>query len=545
VDDEPKAGQQVNTEGGTAFTDSNNTFASAGGSQNFGGQNFDLRGSQIEVGSTYRVDNRQVTANYHSKVSKDAIGPLVQQIEDNTAKGKWSELIKAGKSLRAQSGRDPRAAEALFTGHFNLGLQLYAAQQYQKAREQFTFALAENKTDLRCQFIIACCNYQLADTDKAIRKLRELLRKKPKWAAAYYYLALCYRQKADDGNPNSDVFLAVGRPLAAKAAFDNYSLAVENFKQALQYDIAATAECYYQCGLCHRQLGDVAAIADFQQAILWAAANPEYHAALGKEYYRRDKVQEAIKCYLEAIRLVPATRYSCELGIIYMRGQFYNEAIKLLQTALAKQQDDKVSNQLQDALMQRARQHYRHKRYSNAVVDLRQIVDINPSNAAAWQLGGEVLMAQGDYEEAVYCYTRVLEVHFDHHSSYRQLAHCHWNLGQYDAAEQSIHAAVQLEPNDLEYRQTEWSIADCRNRRDRGLEYYNNQQYKKAVEELSRALELNKQNRDCYNLRGLAHEAWAEQCAEPRKMKERQEHIQLAIADYKQAGTATSRLETS
>ena len=130
---------------------------------------------------------------------------------------------------------------------------------------------------------------------------------------------------------------------------------------------------------------------------------------------------------------------------------------------------------------------HKQKRFEEAKVIYNKILTINESEPNAHHLISLVFMAEGDYENS----KKHIEIAIDKapeqavfHSNYGSLLH---SMGEYQLAINAIKASLKL---DKKLFQSYYSL---------GIVYTDMQEHEKAVENYTRALELNNESSEAHN----------------------------------------------
>ncbi|XP_072485861.1 tetratricopeptide repeat protein 6 isoform X3 [Notamacropus eugenii] len=236
-------------------------------------------------------------------------------------------------------------------------------------------------------------------------------------AECYYYLGLCYMQ---DGS----LYLA----------FDCFNKAVKAYPEY--------AEAFYQRGLCKVKLQKERCVLDFNRAI---TINPQHYQAYisrAAYYGMKGRYSKAILNCNEAIRIYPnSVRAFLYRGVL----KFYNKTYKLAITdltiavsmdkacflafynrAICYSKIKEFFMALKDygivlllnvgddikakTLINRGLIYTELKMTANALEDFREAVQINKNDANLFLAAGICHHRMGEFEEAVYSFTRVIEL---------------------------------------------------------------------------------------------------------------------------------------
>ncbi|XP_027703248.1 tetratricopeptide repeat protein 6 [Vombatus ursinus] len=236
-------------------------------------------------------------------------------------------------------------------------------------------------------------------------------------AECYYHLGLCYME---EGN--------------LQLAFDFFNKAVKVYPEY--------AEAFYQRGLCKVKLQKDKCVQDFNRAI---TINPKHYQAYISRaafYGMKGRYSKAILNCSEAIRLFPNSvrAFLCR-GVL----KFYNKTYKLAITdlniaismdkacflafynrAICYSKIKEFYMALRDygivlllnvgddikakTLVNRGLIYTELKMVANALEDFREAMQINKNDASLFQAAGICHHRLGEFEEAVYSFTRVIEL---------------------------------------------------------------------------------------------------------------------------------------
>ncbi|XP_078005306.1 tetratricopeptide repeat protein 6 [Phascolarctos cinereus] len=236
-------------------------------------------------------------------------------------------------------------------------------------------------------------------------------------AECYYHLGLCYME---EGNP--------------QLAFDFFNKAVKVYPEY--------AEAFYQRGLCRVKLQKDKCVQDFNRAI---TINPKHYQAYISRaafYGMKGRYSKAILNCSEAIRIFPnSVRAFLYRGVLKYYNKTYKLAITDLNIAISMNKAcflafynraicySKIKEfymALRDygivlllnveddikakTLVNRGLIYTELKMVANALEDFREAMQINKNDAILFQAAGICHHRLGEFEEAVYSFTRVLEL---------------------------------------------------------------------------------------------------------------------------------------
>jgi tetratricopeptide (TPR) repeat protein/serine/threonine protein kinase len=280
------------------------------------------------------------------------------------------------------------------------------------------------------------------------------------------------------------------------------------------------------------------AIRYFTAALALRPESAQSHSNLGNALDSLGKFDDAIECYLEAVRISPS--YSSHLTTAIDRGKTTDEAIDLyrqllkrlpqvsglhagLAQLLWKQKKlDEAADSFRKAIQFKsgASAHLdcnylgsvliEQQKYKEAADALRQAIDANPKYMASYGQLGIVLRTfeqNSDandltteardklWADAVAQLTRKIEQSPDDASCWFERGDAHWSLGQLDKALADFSKACELNPQNAKFLSK------------RGYVHFQLSQHDQAVADFSRAIELAPQDASNWGGRGNAYQS--------------------------------------
>ncbi|MCT7952789.1 tetratricopeptide repeat protein [Ancylothrix sp. C2] len=179
-----------------------------------------------------------------------------------------------------------------------------------------------------------------------------------------------------------------------------------------------------------------------EQSLEPASGTAEKYLLLGNKQLLEGNVDEAVKCYQQAITLnsnmSPAYH---NLGEILSTKQQWDEAIKAYREAIKVKPDNAGSHYgLAKALSAQ-------KNWQEAVVAYRQAISFNPNSAAIYHQLGDALSQLQQWEEAVKAYYQAIELNQDNSWSYNNLGDALIKLERWEEAVTVYRRAIELNPD--------------------------------------------------------------------------------------------------
>lgn len=245
----------------------------------------------------------------------------------------------------------------------------------------------------------------------------------------------------------------VGFSYASRAAAYNH---LEQYDKALaDYNAAVKAEPenagrFYQRGEFHygRKQYDLSD-KDFKKCIRMKPGEPMGYVAMGRNAKMQGHHEEAVKLYNKAIELQDdySVAYAFRAESYIALGRFEEAAADVV-TSLSIDGGDK------------AFQHMRElgdSSYATIVSRLKVQLKVEPNNPYWFYCLGVVSEDAGRYESAIESYRQAIAKDKDA-DLYDAVARCYQKMGRYNDALQNINMAIELVPDDLEYRERRYGI---------------------------------------------------------------------------------------
>lgn len=175
--------------------------------------------------------------------------------------------------------------------------------------------------------------------------------------------------------------------------------------------------------------------------------SPYYHFNMGNKYLNERKLELAIAEYLKAIELAPNNPdvYNF-LGLAYLFNGQYQEAIASLEKVL--QLDPTYS----DAHNNLGMVYNEIGNHGKAIEEFRLALQ-NPNylnRERAYYNLGNIALAQKNYDEAIFCFSKAVEANPEMADAYYRLGVAFEEIGRVDQAMENYQHAIKLQPINLE-----------------------------------------------------------------------------------------------
>ncbi len=331
--------------------------------------------------------------------------------------------------------------------------------------------------------------------------LRQIVRRDPRYADAYFYMAMIYTEmdqyeialryahKAVELDPEKGAYHnQAGAVLFRQEKFRE---ALEEFRKAAQGKLEKDQEKVWRnIGLMYEDLLDKdKAIGAFRKALEFAPQDAESHLALGKVYLDRNQLEEAIQEFTIAVQQEPKRGEAhALLGMSYSRGGRPQEAVEAFQRAIALDPKDKMAHynlaqtliklgrkqegQQQLALfekLQREAEEMEHRRFTlggtfqtamkhvqegrlgEGAAMLNQVLALDPNFVPALYTLGFTLLTQGKYDQAIGTLQKAVEINPLHAGAYAYLGVAYSKTGKLPQALEATERATVIYDEDPQF----------------------------------------------------------------------------------------------
>jgi tetratricopeptide (TPR) repeat protein len=398
------------------------------------------------------------------------------------------------------------------------GTTFCLVEKYKQAVEDFTRVLAMADDNVAALNERAAA-YQLLDRlPESIRDLEKAIGLAPGHVVSYVHLANAYRlsgqfdkaeeqfEKAIQLNSEApDIYHHRGLLYAAMRP-PRYGAAYREFEKAIELGSDEPAVVYKDWGITYYQAGDYPkAVVVFDLA---TAANKSYALAYcwrGLAYAAARQPAEAVKDYtyvIENINDEYADAY-VNRGIAYSSQGEYEVALKDLQRGMALAPDQPA------AYVARGRVHSEMKHYHAAIADYTTAIELQerlparPGRPAARTPEahnnlGHVYTLEGEYQRAIACFDRALEIDPNCAEAYNNRGLVRRAQGKHTLARNDFTEAIRRDPDNAVYYY------------NRGLNDSDSKQYQEALTDFNSAIHRNEKYEEALLARSEIYESRGE-----------------------------------
>lgn len=368
----------------------------------------------------------------------------------------------------------------------------YAHQgQFEGAIEDYDRALELSPLDPDLLYFKAEACVQMGQPAAAIDYLNQVLDRDPDYANAYYQRGRAYYQQ------------------------NNFNQALQEFDQALkgQPDEDIRAQALYYRGLIFSRRGRYAqAVEDFDQAIALAPDQAMLLVERGRAYAGVGDHNRALDDLDRAIELAPQSMEAyINRGLVFSRLNDQASAVADYDQALAltsRENGERTPADLMRVLRYRGLALLRDGEYVQALEDFNQILRYQPQDTFTLNQRGLAYYKLGNYPLALSDFAEVLRLNPQHAEAVYNRGCVYLDEGSLDQAMADFNRAIQMEPK-----------AEFFCGRGKVLALWG--EYQAALENFTRALQLDSHQPECYYQRGLIYAY--------------QNETELAIRDFKEA----------
>ncbi len=174
-----------------------------------------------------------------------------------------------------------------------------------------------------------------------------------------------------------------------------------------------------------------------------AKAYAHYMAALG--YLREDRQQAAVEEFEQVLKYDPAAvRAAASLAVLYPRAGRYEDAVRVLETAVAAGADNAGIHILLGRMYQQ------RGRRKDAERQYRRAAAVEPDNAAAYMHLGDLIEGNNDLVEAAWAYKEALRLSPESAVVRQKLGLVYTQMEDYERAAAEFKIATELRPDSSE-----------------------------------------------------------------------------------------------
>jgi tetratricopeptide (TPR) repeat protein len=166
-----------------------------------------------------------------------------------------------------------------------------------------------------------------------------------------------------------------------------------------------------------------------------------HHLACGDIYLERNKHDQAIAEYSEALRLEPSSSIAyCQRATAHRHKGDADRAIADCTAAL------RLAPNLAAAYKERANAYFERRQWDQALADYTQALRLNPAYMIAYYNRGLVYFNQGKFDLAIVEFTKAIELDAAYAPAFGYRSLCHLKKCNFDQARADCAEATRLDP---------------------------------------------------------------------------------------------------
>lgn len=336
--------------------------------------------------------------------------------------------------------------------NYELGLQEFCAENLNKAKEYFEYALS------------------LAPYNKEYKECLKQIKKEENKTIAEEKIMIGIAE-LDNGNANK---------------------AIQYFDDAL--NIYESAKSFFLLGKAFLTQGNITlcekAIYNFNKAISLEADNSEYYFYCGKAHYERYNYNEALECFNKAINLKKDNwEYYYQRGLANNEVGNYADSIEDYSKAISLNceilQNEDILYDIQDSVN-------KVESISSNSEKVKHIKALMTEGSEYIEIGCDYLN-KNNFNTAIEYFNRAIEINPNYKYGYFNRATAYAKLEDYQNAINDYNKVIDLDVN--------WADAY----RFRGLTYYNMNLYNEAISDFNTLIKFNILDAQAYYLRGRTY----------------------------------------
>ncbi|BBM88289.1 serine/threonine-protein kinase [Candidatus Uabimicrobium amorphum] len=376
-----------------------------------------------------------------------------QRANLNYKLGKYKKVLVDCKKLHERSF----AKEKILY----LRMKSYIALKDKRALNDIETWLRKHPKDVKITLHQAQLQHSLGKINEAIKSYESVFKQQTKNREAYTYLENVYLQRKE-----YDKLVHL------------YEKLLDIYPENIEY-LYGAARCYISLEEYRKSVGHLQAIQKLKPGYL------ESLYYLGYGYYFTGNKERALSALSLAIKHRTKNEEAYYLrGNIYYRDKMYRKAVIDLSRYL------KYFSQNTTALSLRAQSYQNLRLYGRALKDYRSLVILSPQKYKYFEKKGCCEVKLMLYKQAVGSFSRAKEHISLEADSYQYLGYCYSQLGKLDKAIANYQLALKMNPSH--------ALA----RANYAITLYSMKKYKAALQQISKAIALDRSNTDSLENRG-------------------------------------------
>lgn len=353
--------------------------------------------------------------------------------------------------------------------HYNLGIVYMQRQQYEKALAEFKAAESSGANEEKLLEGLSEAYASLERYDESIAVLERLQPVQNRNVAIIARLAELYYRKGDlDTAFEYYKQITVYEPVSenARVAYANmgnirddqhrYEEAVSFYKKALAID-PKDSSTLYNLGIAYKHAGKPElAVAAFNDAAQYNPDNPKPRLAIADLYYEKGYLDLALDEYIKVVRLWPNLQEAqFTLGMLYFNKGRNDYALEAFNRVIAINGNNEYAKKAYVNIGIILSGSKDEKQQAQAVQSLQKALLISPNEPEALLAMGTIAYNQHKYDKALEIFYQVLESSSEDSitaQAYHNIGRCYYAKREYKKSLQFLTKASELDPTNEEIR---------------------------------------------------------------------------------------------
>ncbi len=353
--------------------------------------------------------------------------------------------------------------------HYNLGIVYMQRQQYEKALAEFKAAESSGVYEEKLLEGLSQAYASLERYDESIAVLERLQPVQNRNVAIIARLAELYYRKGDlDTAFEYYKQITVYEPVSenARVAYANmgnirddqhrYDEAIAFYKKSLAID-PKDSSTLYNLGIAYKHAGKPElAVSAFNEAARYNPDNPKPRLAIADLYYEKGYLDLALDEYIKVVRLWPHLQEAqFTLGMLYYSKGRHDYALEAFNRVIAINGNNEYAKKAYVNIGIILSSSKDEKQQAQAVQSLQKALLISPNEPEALLAMGTIAYNQHKYDKAIEIFYQVLEASNEDSiiaQAYHNIGRCYYAKREYKKALQFLTKASELDPTNEEIR---------------------------------------------------------------------------------------------
>ena len=349
------------------------------------------------------------------------------------------------------------------------GFFYYLTKDFSMALADFSKAIEHNNTNADLYHERGFAHRENGDLDLALADFDRAIKLDPQGGAFYYDRGIVYVIKKE------------------------YDAAISDFTRAIELEPKQVMHYHERGNLYLKRKELDLALADFNMAIKIEPKNADFYSFRGMVYGEKNDYDAALADFNTAIQLVPGNAfYYHNRGIAYERKNMLDQALADLNKAIEMNQN------IDTAYSWRAMVHYQKGNMEFALADCNSAIKLNPKNGKSYFYRAFICRDKGNFNQALTDFSRAIELAPDDGSLYYNRGTVYYVKLQFGKAISDFTRAIELTAIKTDLATTYDYRGRC---------YAKIKDLDRAIADYSKAIELNDKEALYYYDRAIAYDS--------------------------------------